>query len=316
MTVLSDQSPTCVSNPLAGPCIDSLSGYRGALPQFAMCAGFDMSTVQSVCTISEQTNLANQFKSFLPMARASMSAFDLYSAAQLLVNDLTLSGLRIAITHLSCVHCFRAFLIDAWHLFYNSGTKVMACANLASDGCKNVILKQILGRFVDCAGFALTDDSPAACTVEETNNQDLAYKIASSAIQYNNGTEFAVAFNDIYREAPGSLSYGCQGCFKLFGIFVANLNPLQKQNCDGFNQGLCYQHIAPALSAFANCSGMSFPDIQSILHQSAEANTGGVSSVTSSNDQSTSDAVGSYTQSSLVMVVSYMIFSTILMTNS
>ena len=307
MAVLAQQSPTCASNPLAGPCIDSLNGYRGALPQFAMCAGYEMSTVQSGCTVAEQAGLPARFKSFLPMARASMSAFDLYSAAQLLVNDLSLSDLRIAITHLSCVNCFRAFLIDVWYLFFNSGTKMISCANLTSDGCKNQILKQILGRFVDCAGFNLNDDSPASCTVEEANNQALAYNIATASIQYVNGTDFAVAFNDIYREAPGNLSYACQGCFKLFGIFVANLNPVQKQSCKGFEEAICYQFLAPALNSFANCSGMSFPDIQAVLQQSSGAHSSSSTFFNTSNIQSSKEFMGVTPRLILLQMILFML---------
>ena len=268
MTVLSQQSQSCSSNPLSGPCVESLTGYRGALPQFAMCAGYDMSTTQNVCTLSEQTRLASKYKSYIPMVRASMSAFNLLSAGQLLANDLSLSNLRVAVTHLTCGNCFRAFMIDVWQLVYNSGTKMNFCANPASDECEKQVLKQVLGRFVDCAGFHLTNDSPAACTLVEASNAVLASYVASKGLEYTNGTDFAVAFPDIYREVQGSISYMCQGCFKLFGIFVANLNSAQKEICRNFAEPMCYQFLAPALLAFSDCSGSSLPEIGTPFQQS------------------------------------------------
>ncbi len=206
------------------------------------------------------------------MVRASMSAFDLASATQVIVNDLSLTNLRIAISHLTCYNCYRAFLIDSWYLFYNSGTKQINCADLTSNYCKDDILKQILNRFADCAGFRLTFDSPAACTNEEASNQVFAFSLASAALTYINGTDFAVAFPDIYRASPGQISYACQGCYKLMGIFIANLNPLQKQTCKTFSDPSCFQYLAPALSAFSTCSGKSYPDITK-SSQSAPVNS-------------------------------------------
>jgi hypothetical protein len=284
--VQATDSFTCKSNPMANTCIADLSGYRGALMNFQICSGFAMNTQTSTCTVSEQQPIGTEFNSYLSLVVATVGATGLQSAADIITQNPTLASLATTTAIINCRRCYRAFMLDVWVLFSNSGFARTACAHLQSTICKTLVLGQILARFETCAGYPLHSDSMNECSATDARSVLLATAVTATALSQVNSTGFLSLFPVMYQNLNRTVTVNdtCLGCYRYFGMSLADLTHDQKTTCNGLNNPVCFELIASPLANYKSCSGYSFPVTQTAAFLPTFMNVSNISNTTNTTE--------------------------------
>jgi hypothetical protein len=163
----------------------------------------------------------------------------------------------------ACQNCYAAAVADFAYAFKSSPEAISNCSNMYSKACMGFpIIKDVLNRFSDCAGFTIDNNSPYLCSSSEetlirsANIPKLMYIEVfgpGTGSMKNLRDRFSILLNQI----TGSERFRCSHCFE--NLLLAFQNTEHTTLCKGQDTvPECLNAMSDSLVQFKQCAGFIY----------------------------------------------------------